>query len=114
MQNIEITDFWKIPQEVRIELFNIDDRKIGDKITKLHEFEEKENFVTIKDYIKYEVESDFGRRVIVNKVKLYYENELIKMCRFPNITMDLGDNLFITFTLKISVIDNGYKIEVIL
>ena len=112
MQNVELTNFWKTPQEVRIALFNIDDRKIGDKITKLHEYDEKESSVTIKDYVQYDVEKDFGNRVVVNKVKLYYENELIGMRRFPNITMDLMDSIFITFTLKIVVINDKFKIEV--
>lgn len=112
MKNVELTDFWKIPQEVRIELYDVNDNPIGNKITKLHEYDEKENSVTIKDFIKYEVESDFGKRVIVNRVKLYYENELIGMRRFPNITMDLMDSLFITLTLKITVMDGRYEIEV--
>ena len=112
MKNVESTNFWKTPQEVRIALFNIDDRKIGDKITKLHEFDEKKNSVTIKDYIQYDVEKDFGNRVVVNKVKLYYENELIGMRRFPNITMDLMDSIFITFTLCIEVIKDKYVIEI--
>lgn len=112
MKNVELTNFWKTPREVRIALFNTDDRKIGNKITKLHEFDEKKNSVTIKDYIQYDVEKDFGNRVVVNKVKLYYENELIGMQRFPNITMDLMDSIFITFTLNISVVNNRYRIEI--
>ena len=72
----------------------------------------KKNSVTIKDYIQYDVEKDFGNRVTVNKVKLYYENELIGLRRFPNIQMDLMDSIFITFSLIIVLENNRYRIEV--
>lgn len=113
MKNVKLTDFWKIPEEVRIELYDISNNLIGNKITKTHTFKENENSITITDNVCYYAEKDFNWDcVIVNKIKLYYENELIGMRRFPNITMCSKDSISITFTLFIQVINNEYVIEV--
>lgn len=112
MQNLDLTNFWKTPQEVRIDLYDTNNNVIDNKITKLHTFKENENSITIKDNVWYDTMNDFGNGAIVNKVKLYYENELIGMRRFPNINMCLGDSISITFTLCIEVINNTYIIEI--
>lgn len=112
MQNVKLTDFWKTPQEVKIELYDTTNNLIGNKITKTHTFNENENSVTITDNVWYYAEKDFDGDVVVNKIKLYYENELIGMRRFPNITMCYGDTLSITFTFYIEVINDKFVIEI--
>ena len=112
MKNVKLTKFWKTPQEVRIELYDTTNNLIGNKITKTHTFNENENSVTITDNVWYYAKKDFGGGVAVNKIKLYYENELIGMRRFPNISMCLGDSLSITFTLCIEIIKDKYVIEI--
>lgn len=112
MQNVDLTDFWKSPQVIRIVLYDINNIVIGDKITKIHTFKEDENSITITDNVWFYVTDDFGKSVTVNKIKLFYGNELIGMRRFPNISVNLRDSISITFTLCIEIINNTYVIEI--
>ena len=112
MKNVDLTNFWKSPQEVRIALYDTNNNRIGNRIAILHTFEENENSITIKDNVWYYVKEDFDNGAIVNKIKLYYEEELIGMRRFPNIHLCYGDTLSITFTLFIQVINDKFVIEI--
>lgn len=112
MKNVDLTKFWKSPQEVRIDLYDIDNNVIGNKVTKLHTFRKNKNSIIVKDNVCYDTRNDFGSGAVVNKIKLYYENVLVGMRRFPDIHMSLGDSISITFTLYIEVVDNAFVIEI--